>query len=491
MVRIVTRRDRFNRNQSSCTRYKIVTTSVLFLTFLFSLNVYYWKHIRPLSSSKSIAPRGSGAFANQVRKEFRAETEPRIAIADPVVVQTNTMPKSETKPPAAVATSVVVGTTKTSKGVCAPFNEGSSFQNLATKKYRGSSVLPLWMIEYFDWHREQTAAMNECNIGNYKFLILRCSNHEEKCGGLSDRLRSLPLFIAAAASSKRVFLIRWERPTKLEEFLVPKEINWSVPDWLQPKIHEPGAMSYVSSGKRLQLVSTKFKDKPFVEGYVMDSYGASSVYHYFDCQLDKLKTYDEDEVKKSRGKAGSEDYLRIFRHMWQALFEPSPPVGKLIADHMESSNLVRGKFSTAQYRAFYGTEHNKEKPEDELKIKAENALNCASKLEPGDPIYFASDSHFAVRVASNMGRTTSRKIVTFDDEKEALHLDKKDQWTSGNVADFYPVFVDLLVMAEARCMAHGVGGYGTFANMLSVDPTCVIEHDVGLMNTRRCNWTDK
>lgn len=344
---------------------------------------------------------------------------------------------------------------------------------------------------YFDWHREQTAAMNECNIGNYKFMILRCSNHEENCGGLADRLRSLPLFVAAAASSKRVFLIRWERPTKLEEFLVPSEINWSVPDWLQPKIHEPEAMSYVTSGRRLKLLSTKFKDKPFVEGFVMDAFGASAVYHYFDCQLDGLKNYDEDEVKKSKGRAGREDYQRIFRDLWHTLFEPSPPVGKLIAGHMESANLVPGKFSAAHYRAFYGNEHAKENSEDELKIKAENALNCASKLDPGDPIYFASDSHFAVGVASNMGRTTSRKIITFDNEKEALHLDKRDQWTSGNVADFYTIFVDLLVMAEARCMAHGLGGYGTFANILSADPNCVIQHDSGPMNTKKCKWTDK
>ena len=35
-----------------------------------------------------------------------------------------------------------------------------------------------------------------------------------------------------------------------------------------------------------------------------------------------------------------------------------------------------------------------------------------------------------------------------------------EQWKSGNVSDFYPTFVDLLIMAEAKCMSHGVGGFG-------------------------------
>jgi hypothetical protein len=26
--------------------------------------------------------------------------------------------------------------------------------------------------------------------------------------------------------------IRWQRPTKLEEFLINNEIHWSVPDWM-------------------------------------------------------------------------------------------------------------------------------------------------------------------------------------------------------------------------------------------------------------------
>merc|ERR1719253_1409224 len=83
--------------------------------------------------------------------------------------------------------------------------------------------------------------------------------------------------------------------------------------------------------------------------------------------------------------------------------------------------------------------------------KTKNSINCASKIYPGAPVFFASDSHVAMIYAQ--------------------------QWKSGNVSDFYPTFVDLLIMAEARCMSHGVGGFGVFANILSKDPSCVIRHE--------------
>ena len=186
------------------------------------------------------------------------------------------------------------------------------------------------------------------------------------------------------------------------------------------------------------------------------------------------------------------DYEFVFRDLFYSVFEPSPPVAKLVKEKMISVNLVPGKFSTSQYRAFYAIEHKKDmKQELELIQKSRNALNCASKLQPGDPIFFASDSQIAVKFAQNMSKTTGRKILTFDGENEALHLDKKYQWKSGNVSDFYPTFVDLLIMAEAKCMSHGVGGYGRFANLLSIDVSCVIRHDNE--NPRRaaiCSWLD-
>lgn len=194
-------------------------------------------------------------------------------------------------------------------------------------------------------------------------------------------------------------------------------------------------------------------------------YGGSAIYHRMDCELDDHKSFNATTNEKPN--AGWSDYQTIFRDLFYTLFRPSPPVERHIRDHMALANLVPGKFSTSHYRAFYAIEHEKQVwSETELTEKTGKALNCASELQPGDPIYFASDSQVAVQFARSMPQ--NRRIVTLEHKQQALHLDKKDQWTYGRVSDFYPTFVDLLIMAEAKkCASYGMGGYGAFANMLT------------------------
>ena len=44
--------------------------------------------------------------------------------------------------------------------------------------------------DYFDWHRDQTSKVNSCNVKDYKFLVLRCSEEDKQCGGVADRLKN-------------------------------------------------------------------------------------------------------------------------------------------------------------------------------------------------------------------------------------------------------------------------------------------------------------
>jgi hypothetical protein len=56
--------------------------------------------------------------------------------------------------------------------------------------------------------------------------------------GTADRLKPVPYAIRVAYQSKRILLIRWERPAKLEEFIVPPKggFDWRVPDFLAEKV---------------------------------------------------------------------------------------------------------------------------------------------------------------------------------------------------------------------------------------------------------------
>lgn len=81
------------------------------------------------------------------------------------------------------------------------------------------------------------------NEHDYRFLIVRCSEEDRKCGGTSDRLRSMPFFLKLAYLTERVLLIHWSkrRPYPLEEFLQPNiYLNWTVPYWMAAQLSPPG-----------------------------------------------------------------------------------------------------------------------------------------------------------------------------------------------------------------------------------------------------------
>lgn len=100
--------------------------------------------------------------------------------------------------------------------------------------------LPDWVKNYVKWHQQQRRKyfddMRVNGKSNVRFLISRCLT-ADKCGGASDRLQDIPYNFMLANQTNRVLLVRWEKPAKLENFLIPPEggIDWTVPDDMFPK----------------------------------------------------------------------------------------------------------------------------------------------------------------------------------------------------------------------------------------------------------------
>ncbi len=100
--------------------------------------------------------------------------------------------------------------------------------------------LPDWVRKYAKWHAQQRKQyfddMRANATSDVRFLISRCLSNDH-CGGASDRLQDIPYNIMLANQTNRVLLVRWEKPAKLENFLIPPEdgIDWTVPDDMFPK----------------------------------------------------------------------------------------------------------------------------------------------------------------------------------------------------------------------------------------------------------------
>lgn len=116
-----------------------------------------------------------------------------------------------------------------------------------------SDYVPSWMKEYFDWHRQERQKLTKDNWKAYyyygddkkvgdspvKLMVMQCIKYQDaKCGGTADRLKSFVYLVREAYEMKRLLLIYWTMPARIEEFLVPPVggIDWRVPQWLRPMV---------------------------------------------------------------------------------------------------------------------------------------------------------------------------------------------------------------------------------------------------------------
>jgi hypothetical protein len=148
---------------------------------------------------------------------------------------------------------------------------------------------------------------------------------------------------------------------------------------------------------------------------------------------------------------------------------------------MKAANLVPGQYAVAHYRAEYGKEvkrHPKLREPGFLQAAAHNAVRCASELQPGAPIYFASDSAFAMENVKQWADGLNYPVIQFErTEAKPLALDDMGNETHPNKpSDYYSTFVDLYLAGNGNCLTYGRGGFGRFASMLSYNVSCSRKH---------------
>ncbi|VEU42316.1 unnamed protein product [Pseudo-nitzschia multistriata] len=366
-------------------------------------------------------------------------------------------------------------------------------------KSRPESNLPQWMEEYFEWHRSTKKELDRSNWKNTKYLVLVCLETHSKCGGISDRLKPLPMVVWEAFHSQRLLLILWDRPKPLEEWLIPPDyhqggIDWIVPSFLKEKM---GKLTFArgadarswEEGKTLRETKT---NKTLVTYQIQKSDAGEKIF------------FEEQQLyaKNCTGANAGSSYRSVFRHLWRRLFRPNPRLEDLLESKRKEHGLVSGQYAAVHLRAMYGNRVHRD-PQESLEL-AVLGVNCASNLFPGAPIYFASDTSFAVEAAQAYATLHGLSIVSMDRDGEAnttsnngatrsnpIHLDKDKDWRNRPASAYDATFIDLYMLAESRCVAWSNGGYGTFGSLLSHDPDCQMRFFKGRKKVRRCLWTNE
>jgi hypothetical protein len=477
-----------------------------------------------------------------------------------------------------------------------------------------STVIPRWMKDYFAWHAEQrrklqllssaqkehggnnhanssSSSSSSTDLKQFRFLVVRCLQQDDKCGGTADRLKPLPFYLRLAHALQRILVFKWERPVPLEEFLQPPTrrnsnggsvvigMDWTWPSFLddhyynfsnaspEPEIYNAKHIKQYSgwnlpksinedqdakllNGRKRQHLPIQHKSLSHLAvvsmRYQSHGHGADE-YNWLASQQNNNNNNNETTAPKEA------TFEEVFRDAWHVVFEPVPAIQQRIDNIMTRSwnNSVQpNMYDAIHIRALY---HNSQPDLNSLRSLSRHAVNCLhtlqlqrhdqeqeqqqhhhhanttsnnSSLEHHQqqqqqqqqqrqqeyPVFIASDdvraNDFAHAYANRRGvrtlrsgscvisnathsTTTTTSTTTF--LTAPLHLDRgvnflarqSEQWTTHEASRYYDVFVDLYLLANARCIAYNVGNFGKWANLLSRHPDCEISH---LKN--KCEWKE-
>lgn len=349
-------------------------------------------------------------------------------------------------------------------------NTASSIHHRPASLILQNTKLPTWVKHYAAWHSEQRTRFlnakrnNSTSADDIKFLISRCLENDT-CGGASDRLQDMPYNLMLANQTNRILLVRWEKPARLQHYLIPPTngIDWTLEGEIYEHLknenwHHKGK----ETDSKLQIVSTIRRDS-----------GAPIFRNYENTQLGGHKIYHE-----------------VFR----LLFTPSPALAQrvestmtllgLIPIHSYSSIHLRVKYPNRDVKdeATFTFEQHKSK----IVQWATNAVNCAAELHPNSTIYVSSDSNDTVGYLLEESQFAKHYIDATKHDKHPLvvklvsrdYSNENEHIAFSNVKDpsgFMSVFEDLIIMGLGKCVAHGLGGYGRLGAALS-GGQCVIAH---------------
>jgi len=350
--------------------------------------------------------------------------------------------------------------------------------------------IPNWMKEYFRWHRETLSNItHRSDWMEQKILVLQCLDGDG-CGGTADRLRPLPFYLAVAAASNRLFFIRWSKPLPLEDLVEPFQLNWSMPKALARLVDEEKRT--VVKTRNLGLLPDMAQDNDI---WTLQTLSQLMDYRQ---QYELVVSSSLEDASSEQPVSKPADY---FHDLFLALFRSVPCLLNMIDETMQQLNLIPNEYMVAHIRSLYpkhpyavsGNIHD-------LEPAVWNAVDCASYVLAGAPVFVAGDALAVKQIAQEYGRsnrTTARVVSDLDLVREAkedftvdnaeykgttndgalvanpLHLDESDE---KDPSAYYSIFHDLFFMSQSRCVSTGAGGYGRFGAEASFNPSCVVQH---------------
>jgi hypothetical protein len=355
--------------------------------------------------------------------------------------------------------------------------------------------LPKWLQNYISWHKNQTSHASN----GTKYAILTCMPKDGFCGGLSDRLRPLPLFLLFASMVPRVLCIYYLTPQQLENYLQPPPdgLDWRCPLEVSALFDESKetAEQKLISAYNIDRCNKENKIVSCMESKI--NYMRRDERKYLSIKLvsndvksinNGLSLFLRHSYIEQMPSVDNWDFVDLMGDIFRVMFEPIKPLAIRINQTMQRLGLVENQYLSVHTRCRYpvypvarhqGREVDKgggmqfvNKTKEALVDIMQNAVKCAYDLDPNiTTIFFASDHDDATRyMITNdvpLGDGKSLRPVGIDRKEEPLHMGNLEDSHRHQAHEYFSIFEDLLIMGGSKCVSHGVGSFGSFAAALA------------------------
>ena len=367
------------------------------------------------------------------------------------------------------------------------------------------SRLPSWIQSYLAWHRQVRQQFPGRTLFEHPdappLLIRMCFG---LCGGLNDRIAQLDWDLYLANATGRILLLHWYRPVPIEHFLVPNSyLDWRVPP--DVPLFFPEGAAEVRHGRvsRVNMRKLKTTMGEMFDGMPEDHPTGQFWATQFDeaLQRDLLSMKNRTRIMRHRllGHLAPPGELerRIggpvppLGRLFCLFFQPSPGVAQAYQQArtklLSSSSSSSSSSSVSYYALHLRVRHPKaavghvmgrdgKHPADKTGLPwegeskaraiatAEAAITCARHHfwhTTATPLYLCADSNDLVQ---HMTEHVPGIVSRPDINGENFHIDRQS-WKAPEA--YHATFVDILLAANAECIAFGVGNYGLLASRLS------------------------
>ena len=314
-------------------------------------------------------------------------------------------------------------------------------------------------------------------------------NEARLCNGIGDQLAQIQMTFLLAVATERVFLLYWnpEYTSDTMQHLQPYSINWRTQHTLHINTTSGDSGRISKPRQYAQLLSRLRQNEAHIS--LSNPFRVPLVVAYRDA-------VESGEIKRALSSLGVPEILRreiredslphlqgiILRYLF--LFDSR--VSERVESVKRRLGLFQGPYAALHLRTgFLGGKWEENGNFNQRKIWKDTSqwvdmIDCAlnstdSLLGSGTPLYLATDS-YTVKQWATESYGTRVKTVNLTLEHVAL----KQTWLGGNsdtTMESGSAWVDFLLLAHSRVLAHGISGFssaaGSFCSLPLAQQVCL------------------